>query len=211
MFDKSFREDINRVLMFGTSNRGANGEYAQKDTSGYAIVTGSGLREQSEASNTSYYNTFDIDDLSDKLMDLSEGKLSYDERAFIAMTGERGAVQFHKSLENNSQLYTPSREQIRISSTTSDYANKALAYGGQFVEYDGPNMIKFSLKVSSQYDDRNRFKVYHPDGGVTESYRYDIYDVGTTNGEANIRKVAASNSPTVHAYVHNYRKYKRGN
>jgi len=201
MFDRQFREDINRLLMFGTSNRGANGEYQQKDDSGYSIVEGSGLREQAEASNTSYYNTFSIDDLSAKLMDISEGKLDMDERAFVALTGERGAYQFHKALENNAQLFSPARETITIGSTTSDFANRAMNFGGQFVEFIGPNHIKFNLSINSQYDDRNRNKKFHPDGGVTESYRYDVYDIGSTNGEANVKKVSVKGQDVIHAYI----------
>ena len=64
-----------------------------------------------------------------------------------------------------------------------------LGYGGQFIEYMGPQGIQVNLSIDSLYDDRERNKVYHPDGGVAESYRYDILDVGTTDGEPNIRKV----------------------
>ena len=201
MFDQEFRQDINRLLMFGTSNRTANGDYMQKGKSGYSIVQGSGLREQCEASNTSLYTSFDITTLSKRLLDLSEGRLGYDERSFLATTGERGAFQFHKSLEDYSQLFTPTRETKRIYDASAEYAKKGLGYGGQFVEYTGPNQTKFNLSVDSMYDNRSRNKIAHPDGGVTESYRYDIYDIGTTNGEANIRKVKAKGLDVIHKYI----------
>jgi hypothetical protein len=201
MFDMEFRQDISRLLMFGTSNRTENGDYMQKGESGYSIVQGSGLREQCEASNTTLYTTFDINSLSKRLLDLSEGKLGYDERNFVASTGERGAFQFHQALEDHSQLFTPSRETMRIGAASADYANKGMSYGGQFVEYIGPNMTKFNLSVDSIYDNRHRNKVAHPDGGVTESYRYDIYDIGTTNGEANIRKVKPAGMDIIHKYI----------
>ena len=201
MFDQEFRQDINRLLMFGTSNRTANGEYMQSGKSGNKIVQGSGLREQCEASNTSFYTSFDILSLSARLLDLSEGRLGYDERSFLASTGERGAFQFHNALEDHSQLFTPTREMKRIYDASAEYASKGLGYGGQFVEYMGPNNTKFNLSVDSMYDDRNRNKVMHPDGGVTESYRYDIYDIGTTNGEANIRKVKVKGQDIIHKYI----------
>lgn len=202
MLDRSFREDINRLLMFGTSNRTSNGDYIQKGKSGYSIVEGSGLREQCEASNTSFYTTFDITSLSSRLLDLSEGKLSMDERSFMARTGERGAFQFHSALENFSQLFKSTRETSRIYNTQSELNKKGLGYGGQFVEYMGPNMIKFNLSVDSVYDNRNRNKVMHPNGGVTESYRYDIYDLGTNDERANIRKVATKEHNYItHAYI----------
>lgn len=202
MLDRSFREDINRLLMFGTSNRTATGDYLQKGKSGYFIVEGSGLREQTATSNTSFYTTFDIDALSSRLMDMSEGKLPMDARKFVGRCGERGAFQFHKSLEVNSQLFTPTRETSRIYNTQSEYAKKGLGYGGQFVEYIGPNMIEFKLSVDSAYDNRNRNKLMHPNGGVTESYRYDIFDFGTQDEKANIKKVAVKGQNYItHAYI----------
>lgn len=201
MFDREFREDISRLLMFGTSNKTETGDYIQKGRSGYQIVEGSGLREQCEASNTSFYNSFDIEFLAERLLDLSEGKLGFDERSFVATTGERGAYQFSKSLENYSQLFIPTRETERIYNTNAEYAKKGLGYGGQFVEYVGPNKCQFNLSVNSMYDNRNRNKKYHADGGVTESYRYDIYDVGTSDGEPNIRKVKVRGLDVIHRYI----------
>ena len=201
MFDAEFRGDINRLLHFGTSNRTATGDYIQKGRSGYSIEMGSGLREQCEASNTNFYTNFNIKSLSSRLLDLSEGKLPMDQRSFLASCGERGAYQFHEALEDHSQLFTPTRETKRIYDAQAEYANQGLGYGGQFVEYNGPNMVKFNLSIDSIYDDRTRNKVYHPDGGVTESYRYDIYDIGTTNGEANIRKVKKAGTDVIHKYI----------
>ena len=201
MFDMEFRQDINRLLHFGTSNRTASGDYIQKGKSGYSITMGSGLREQCEASNTSFYTNFDIRSLTNRLLDLSEGKLGMDERSFLASCGERGAVQFHDSLEDHAQLFTPTRETKRIYDAQSEYAKKGLGYGGQFVEYTGPNMIQFNLSIDSMYDDRARNKRKHPDGGVTESYRYDIYDIGTTNGAPNIRKVKKKGTDVIHKYI----------
>ena len=201
MFDREFRSDINRLLHFGKSNKTPEGTYLQKGKSGYSIKMGSGLREQAEASNTSFYTAFNIDSLSNRLLDLSEGKLGNDEREFLASCGERGAVQFHNALEDHAQLFTPSRDTERIYSANSAHANQGLGYGGQFVEYMGPNMIKFNLSIDSVYDDKDRNKKKHPSGGVTESYRYDIYDIGTNNGEANIRKVKKKGEDVIHRYI----------
>lgn len=201
MLDNEFRQDINRLLMFGTSNRDAQGNYNQKDVSGYAIQEGSGLREQSEAANTSFYSDFDIDDLASRLMDLSEAKLAMDERAFLLCTGERGAWQFHKKLEDYIQLFTPLRNNDRMYKVTQNGIQMGYGYGGQFVEFKSFNGIVVNLSIMGMYDDRSRNKVYHPQGGVTESYRYDIFDIGTNDGEANIRKVKVSGQDIVHRYI----------
>lgn len=192
-FERQFREERNRALMFATSNRSDNGEFKNYGKSGNVIKQGSGIREQMEASNTTYYNTFDIQFLTNVLLDLSEGKLTKDNRNFVMLTGERGAVQFHYALENYAQLFTPlfdtSRMYKKNGDGTMSFTNMGYGFGGQFLEYMGPNGIKVNLAVHQLYDDRERNKIYHPDGGVAESYRYDILDIGTTDEEPNIQKV----------------------
>lgn len=201
MFDNAFREDINKLYMFGTSNRSADGSYRVKGKSDYAIVEGAGIRQQMEAANSSFYNTFSINELSSRLLDLSEGKLKTDERGFVLRTGERGAFEFHKSLEDFSQLFTPLLNQDRMYTVTQSGFQMGLGYGGQFIEYLGPNNIKVSLSVDSMYDDRNRNKMVHPKGGVVESYRYDIMDIGSSEGVPNIQKVGVKNNPMIHKYI----------
>ena len=205
MFDFEFRQDINRLIMFGTANRTAEGGYEISGKSGYKVVEGAGIRQQMLAANAEYYNTFSIDDLTERLMDLSEGKIPGDMRHFTIRTGERGALQFHKALESNSQLYTPLLVTDRVykASTPAGGSNYQLplGYGGQFVEYLGPNGIKVSLQVDSMYDNRDRNKIYHPDGGVAESYRMEIMDIGTNDGMPNIQKVAVKGQSNIHKYI----------
>ncbi len=188
--EKQFREDKNRLVMFSKANKKDDGSYANYGKSGNVKKQGAGLRQQMEASNTVSYNTFNIDFLIDVLLELSEGKLPTDKREFVMLTGERGAVQFSDAIENHSQLFTKMDDGSRIySASSANGAKMPLGYGGQFVEYMGPQGIKVTLKVHSLYDDRERNKEYHPNGGVAESYRYDILDIGTSDGEPNIRKV----------------------
>jgi hypothetical protein len=201
MMDNEFRQDINRLLMFGTANRTVDGNYVQKDVSGYSVVEGSGLREQTETANTSFYSTFDIDDLASRLMDLSEAKLGMDERAFLMCTGERGAWQFHKAMEDYVQLFTPLRNTDRMYKVSKDGIKMGMGYGGQFVEFQSFNGIVVNLSIMGMYDDRSRNKQIHPLGGVTESYRYDIFDIGTNDGEANIRKTKVKGSTVIHKYI----------
>ena len=51
---------------------------------------GSGIFEQMEVANTTYYNTFSIKLLEDALYELSASKLDYKDRKFVIKTGERG-------------------------------------------------------------------------------------------------------------------------
>jgi len=195
-FDMQFRQEKNRLLMYAHSNKTTDGKYKNFGKSGHIKKQGAGIRQQMEASNTSYYNNFSIDYLIDILLDLSEGKLPSDRREFVLRTGERGAVQFHKAIENNVQLFTPLYNESRMYKAGGGLSGVKMpyGYGGQFIEYMGPQGIKVNLSIDSLYDDRERNKVYHPDGGVAESYRYDILDVGTSDGEPNIRKVYVTGS-----------------
>lgn len=202
MFDYEFRMDINRLLMFGTANRTSDGTYNIQGKSGYSIVEGAGLRQQKESANTEFYNFFDIEDLTERLLDLSEGKIPGDQREFVMDTGERGAYQFHKALEQFTALYTPLRNETRIYNASGQSEFRAgMGYKGQFIEYQGPNGIKVTLKVNSMNDNRDRNKIMHPEGGVAESYRYDIYDIGTTEGKPNIQKVGVKGTPIIHKYT----------
>lgn len=209
-FERQFREERNKALMFATSNRTDQGTFKNFGKSGNVLQQGSGLREQMEASNTSYYSNFTIEYLENLLLDLSEGKLPEDKREFVLMTGERGAVQFHRALEEHSQTWQPLFDTTRMYKTSGKNGKPSAAkmgygFGGQFLEYIGPQGIKVNLSVQSLYDDRERNKIYHPDGGVAESYRYDILDVGTSNGEPNIQKVIPKGQYEIAGYQPGFR------
>jgi hypothetical protein len=201
IFDTQFRQEKNRALMFATANRKDDGTYANFGKSGFIKEQGAGIRQQMEASNTIFYNDFNIKWLLNVLMDLSESKLPGDQRKFVLKTGERGAVQFHLAVEDNVLLFTPLRNMDRMYRTDGKGLSRmAYGYGGQFVEYIGPNNVEVSLSVDSMYSDRERNKIYHPDGGVAEAYRYDILDIGTSEGEPNIQKVYAKGQEDIWGY-----------
>jgi hypothetical protein len=200
--NEEFSNDINRVLAFGKSNRTPLGHYTQKGVSGNYLSMGAGLREQCETSNYSTYTSFDIEDIASRLMDLSETKLGTDDRNFLMATGERGMYQFHKAMEEYTQLFTPARDNSRIYKASQSGVQMAMGYGGQFVEFNFINNIKLNVSVMQMYDARDRNKDFHPDGGVTESYRYDIWDFGTNSGEANIQLVGIEGQEAEkHVYI----------
>jgi hypothetical protein len=195
-FEMQYQKEKNTGLMFATTNRDGNGDYHNIGKSGHIIKMGSGIREQMEVSNTLFYNVFSLKLLTSMLAELSEGKLSMDERHFVLRTGERGAIQFHNSITSDGSGWQATAAAVGFDNTgtsamkkvSSSLHSNAYSAGFQFTEYLAPNNIKVTLEVDGLYDDKVRNKVLHPDGGVAESYRYDILDIGTIDGEPNIQK-----------------------
>jgi len=195
--ERQFRKMKNRLLMYGTSNKTAQGNYMQKGDSGYEIKQGAGIRQQMESANSSFYNSFDIKWLTQLLLDLSVGKLSEGERKFVLRTGEWGMYQFHLALEDFASLYTPLFDENRVFKGKGN----TMGFRGQFLEYMGPNGIIVSLMHDPMKDDPERNKIKHPNGGLAESYRYDILDMGTVDGEPNIQKVTIKGQEDIVGYV----------
>ena len=188
--EETFSEEKNNLLMYGRSNRNANGEYMNFGKSGNVIKMGAGLREQMEVSNVIFYNNFSIKLIEDALYELSSSKLGLGDRVFILKTGERGAAQFSKAVLDTVSgwaAFTINADQLKIvSKTDSNLHGTSLSAGYQFTEFRAPNGVIVKVEVDSIYDDPVRNKIQHPNGGVAESYRYDIMYIGSTE-EPNIQ------------------------
>lgn len=184
---KQFRAEKNRMLMYAQTNRAADGTFKQVGSSGFVKQQGSGIKQQMAPANISYYNSFDIDWFTDKLLQMCVGKIDEANRGVLVRCGAWGRVQFSRALEDHAQMYTLVRDETRIYSVGK---NGQQGYKGQFVEYMGPEGTKVSLMVDNMYDDIVRNKIMHPSGkGVAESYTYDIFALGTDKGKPNIQLV----------------------
>lgn len=196
-FMVQFRKEVARLLLYGNSNRKADGTYGNKGESGYEIRAGAGLFDQIAPSNQFYYNKFSLDWLTEIALGLSVGKLPEDNRDFVLATGEYGLYQFHKAASEKVSLFTPNFTQDRIYMT----GDNKMGYRGQFLEYISVNGIKFKLMHDPMMDDNIRNKVYHPEGGLAKSREYMLLDFGTANGEANIQKVALKGDEEIFRYI----------
>jgi len=193
-FYKQFRRDKARLLMYGKSNKMADGSFGHKGESGNTIRSGFGLYEQMESGNLMYFNTFSLDMLSSFAMQLSVGKIKEDKREFVLSTGEWGALEFHKAAKGTAS---------NISWLRSDHNFKQ---GGKELDetqigtYTFVNGIKFHVIIDPMKDNpvlhTKRFKE-----GLAESYTYDIWDFGTTNGNSNIQRVSLKGNHEVHRYI----------
>lgn len=202
-FEKAFSRIKSRTIMFGRTNRDEKGRYLNKGNSNIEIKAGSGIREQMEVSNTISYNKFTIRLLEDVLSELSEGKLDFSERKFMMRTGERGAAQFNRAATQAASGWKElfdNTNQNAISKVSSKFNDNAFVAGFQFVEWRAPNNIHVMLEVDPMYDDKVRNKILHPDGGVAESYRYDILYIGSME-EPNIQKIKVRGDDELRGYM----------
>lgn len=192
VFEYQYSMEKSRLLMFARSNRSENGDYYNIGKSGHVIKQGSGIREQMESANTFYYTDFSIKMITNLLAEMSEGKLNLDERHFVLRTGERGAIQFSEAAKQEVSGWIPlgfdNTGTNAIRKVNSPLHDNAYAVGYQIVEYLAPNGVRVTLEVDPFYDNKVRNKIIHPNGGVAESYRYDIMYIGKTEGEPNIQK-----------------------
>lgn len=204
----------NRALAFGRSNRNSNGEYLNFGKSGNVIRMGSGIFEQAEAANVYYYNDTStvMSLIIDALYELSEGKLDYNNRKFIIKTGERGALLFNRAAKNLDSGWLPlglkysDNNPPAITKASSSFApNTAVRITDhQVTEWQAPNGVFVKLDVDSFYDDKIRNKIYHPEGGVAFSYRFDIWYIGTED-QPNIQKAAIKGEPELTGYQWGFR------
>ena len=196
-FMTQFRKERARLLLYGNSNKDANGNYGNKGESGYEIRAGAGLYDQCAPSNVFFYNKFDLDWLTEIALGLSVGKLAEDERNFVLSTGEYGLYQFHKAAEDKASVFVPNFNQDRIKMT----GDGKMSYSGQFLEYRAVNGLKFQLMHDKMMDDPIRNKIYHPEGGLAKSREYMLMDFGTASGEPNIQRVGLKGDEEIYRYI----------
>lgn len=202
-FEKALSRIKSRTIMFGKTNRDENGRFLNKGASNIEIKAGSGIREQMEVSNTISYNRFSMRLLEDVLSELSEGKLDFSERKFMLRTGERGAAQFNRAATAAASGWKSlfdNTNQNAIKGVSSKFHDNSFQGGFQFTEWRAPNNIHIMLEVDPMYDDKVRNKILHPDGGVAESYRYDILYIGSME-EPNIQKIKVRGDDELRGYM----------
>lgn len=199
-FSKTWSEYKNNALAYGTSNRDANGEYKNFDASGEVIRMGSGLYEQMSRGNILPYSVFSLDFLEQVLTGFSAGKLDFNDRSFIIRTGEFGALQFNKAAKSAMSGWTEYDYDGGNLGVVTKSGDKYTLKNIQFTKYIMPNGISVSVEVDPAYDDPVRNKIQHPEGGVAQSYVYDIFDLGTSE-QPNIFKCAIKGKPEYYGFM----------
>ena len=201
-YELEFSTEKNQALVWGRSNKNANGEYTNIGKSGKAIKCGAGIEEQRQVGGTIYYNIFSLKLIEEALYSIATNKLPMNDRVFILRTGERGAAQFSKAVLNTVSGWTAfstiNGDQLNmVSKVSSPLHTNALSAGFQFVEFRAPNGLVIKVEVDPAYDDDVRHKIKHPNGGVAFSYRYDLDYIGGKE-EPNIQLATVKGLEEVH-------------
>lgn len=179
--DQHFQELKNKTLVWGTSNKNAQGGVDDIDErSGVEIKSGSGIVEQIERGNLHYYNSFDIDELGELLLTLRVGKSSSDKLHYVISSGTRGLMQAHKEIEAKATGW----QKVSNESIFGDRMN--LGFGHRFTRYLHPGGFTIDFRYEPLFDDQYRTPVKHPSGGLARSYEYHIMDLGQTQGEDSV-------------------------
>lgn len=201
-FERQFRDQKNRALAYGTSNRNANGEWADIDVNGRAIKKSAGLYQQLELGNVMYMNKFSLKVLEKALLGLFQGKVDYSDRHVVLVTGDAGAMDFHKAVLNETQGWTPFHGFDNagvVYKTSSPYNTNSLGAGFQYTQYKAPMGLIVDVLVDQSYNDPVRNKITMPDGTLAYSHRMDIMDLGPSS-EPNIFKVLSKAQPETRGY-----------
>lgn len=200
-FDKKFRREKAKLLYFGKSNRREDGTYGNIGDSGGEIRAGLGLREQISPANIHYYTSFSIEKLVDFALSMSVGKLPEDSRRFVIGTGEHGLKMVSRAVEQYAGAFATNSGlgHNRVDGVGS--GSKATYQRPQYNRVIDINGITFEFIHIPWYDDTVRFKKYHPDGGLTESYRLTIMDFGTQKGQPNIQLVRIKGQEEIFTYM----------
>lgn len=207
-YELEWQQEKNRLLAFSRDNSNANHEYTDFGKSGGVIRMGDGIFAQTEYANVMYYNdtTGVMKLIMDALSEMSEGKLLPQQRKFIINTGERGALIFNREAKRESSgwlpLYTGDNNPAAIAKVAANFTNgnAVKITDFQITEWQAPNGVYVKLNVDPFYDDKVRNKIYHPEGGVAFSYRFDIWYLGTDGSTPNIQKAACSTQPELRSY-----------
>ena len=178
-----------RMLMYGKKNWTSDHKYLNKDDkTKYAVESGAGFFDQIAPSNVHYYNTYDLDWHLELLLDMGVGKLERGKRTIHLLTGEFGAIEISKQIQEKRGQLNVTVIQDRFIDSNSKPGN----LGGkntkatqqpQYNIYEWYNGVTIMVEILDFFDDDVYFPQRHPDGkGIVESHRILALDYGDTAG-----------------------------
>lgn len=173
------------LVMYGQSNKWANGEYGLKDDAGNYIKAGSGFYDQTLSSNITYYSGLpSLSQLVDIAMAASVGKYGMGQRKMMIKAGEYGLRELSAMVER--EIGPSALENKPFMGDTSGRAyqwagNEVRVNMGQITKVATIQGIEFSFVYDPAKDEPGRNKVMMGNGlpGFLASYQYDIVGLGS--------------------------------
>lgn len=196
--DNHFSELKNKTLLWGRSNRNEDGGYDDIDEhSGQQIIEEAGYVQQIERGNLRFYNTFDIEEFADHILQSREGKAIGDKTHYVVSTGTRGMIQASESI--TAKIGSLGWEPVDSKSIFGDKEN--MGFGHRFTRYMHPGGFYIDFRLEPMLDDINRTPKRHPNGGYVRSYEYHVLDLGETQGQNNVELNYVESAQDLNAIV----------
>lgn len=207
IYNKEWQEEKNRWMMFGRSNRNANGSYFGWDKSGMVERHGDGLIPQGMYSGVTYYNSFSIKAFADAIYArFDQGSIPFSERHIVAVTGSWGLVQVNEAIAKETSGFMGAMTGMTVNAdalgivnkvSAQDGINNALGFGAQFTQWRGANGLVIDFVCDPALDDKTYNKIPGFNGnGVLSSYAYFVFDLGS-DAEPNIFKCKVEGSEDI--------------
>lgn len=190
-------QDKAKLLMYGKSTKGPDGNYNAYGLSGNVIRAGFGMYEQMEMGNILTYNDFNLDMLFEFIMDFSVGKMTSASTEWLLTCGAWGAVDFSRAALTKFGGLNWFRSDFNMKNINADGSINARE--GQVFSYSFPNNVTVKVMVDSSKDVLPNVK-RHPRGGLYSSRIFDVLDIGTS-ATPNIQIVKVKDTPEVFTYI----------
>ena len=188
--------------MYGRHNFTDNDIFLNKDKkNGFPIEVGAGIFEQISSANQLSYGVFDLDLISEAVMDLSIGRIEMGKRVVTLCTGEYGIRDFSRAVQtkaNSDSTVSRTFDYIYKNGSKIPGIKNPLGYGYQYVNYYAYNGIMFELMYCPIFDNQVLFPERHPQGGTTESRRFLAMDIG---GEAGVKRVVPRGFTEIYRFI----------
>lgn len=185
-FRKEIRRETAMQVLYGNSNKMADGTYMNRDTNGNVIPMFSGIYEQMNSGNyATYGNKISLDAFTDYIMQISVGKIRESKRKVMVTCGEWGAYELHKAIQAKagSLAYTRTMDNLTIGATQSMY-RESLFSKAVFI-----NGIELEIVIDPFKDNVIHNAEMHPVNGTKASYDYDIFVLGDSELGQNLEMV----------------------
>ena len=199
-----YQFDMSKVAMslYGRSNFTDNDWFGNKDVNNnFTVESGAGLFEQVAPGNQINYSVFDLDLLSEAVMDLAVGRVEMGTRVVTLCTGEYGIRDFSTAVQtkaNSDSAVSRTMDYIRKNGTSIPGLKHTLGYGYQYVSYYAYNGIIFELMYCPIFDNQVLFPKRHPKGGTVESRRFLAMDLF---GEAGVKRVVPRGFTEIYRFI----------